>query len=192
LCISCIWHGICNMMYRNPCILDCMHFVSYALDRKSFSYTHFSPWNAIYFFVCLFGMLWLVWLGSLWSWWIIHGWWLCFLKNCYMYALSCVNAFIWSWHVLVALLCLICGWIASLLIIWGQRLICHHWCLAPLLHLVEGHKFLFVAKTFHVPFKSENEMENAWKICSHVICAEFNFLWVLNRCMMPINEESHT
>jgi hypothetical protein len=26
LCISCIWHGICNMMYRQPCILDCMHF----------------------------------------------------------------------------------------------------------------------------------------------------------------------
>jgi hypothetical protein len=52
----------------------------------------------------------------------------------------------------VALLCLICGWIASLLIIWGQRLICHHECFALLLYLMEGHKFLFVAKTFHVPF----------------------------------------
>jgi hypothetical protein len=28
--ISCIWHGICNMMYRHPCILDCMHFVGKA------------------------------------------------------------------------------------------------------------------------------------------------------------------
>jgi hypothetical protein len=35
LCISCIWHGICNMMYRLPCILDCMHFVSYALLGKA-------------------------------------------------------------------------------------------------------------------------------------------------------------
>jgi hypothetical protein len=50
----------------------------------------------------------------------------------------------------VVWLCLICGWIASLLIIWGQRLICHHECLALLLYLVEGHKFPFVAKTFHV------------------------------------------
>jgi hypothetical protein len=69
----------------------------------------------------------------------------------HIYALSCVNAFIWSWHVLVALLCLICGWIASLLNIWGQKLIWHHECLALLLYLMEGHKFLFVAKTFHVP-----------------------------------------
>jgi hypothetical protein len=23
LCISCIWHGMCNMIYRHPCILDC-------------------------------------------------------------------------------------------------------------------------------------------------------------------------
>jgi hypothetical protein len=34
---------------------------------------------------------------------------------------------------------------------WGQMLICHHECLALLLYLVEGHKFLFAAKTFHVP-----------------------------------------
>jgi hypothetical protein len=38
LCIACIWHGICNMMYRHICILGCLHFVSYALFRKSFSY----------------------------------------------------------------------------------------------------------------------------------------------------------
>jgi hypothetical protein len=66
-------------------------------------------------------------------------------EKCHMYALSCVNAIIWSWHVLVAWLCLICGWIASLLIIWSQRLICHHECLALLLYLVEGHQFPFVA-----------------------------------------------
>jgi hypothetical protein len=43
LCISCIWHGICNMMYRHPCILYCIHFVSYAFCKKSFSYVHCSP-----------------------------------------------------------------------------------------------------------------------------------------------------
>jgi hypothetical protein len=43
-------------------------------------------------------------------------------------------------------------WLDSLfLIIWGQRLICHHECLAPMVYLVEEHKFLFVFKTFHVP-----------------------------------------
>jgi hypothetical protein len=48
LCISCIWHGICNMMYRHLCNLGCMHFVSYAFGRKSFSCIHCSPWCAIY------------------------------------------------------------------------------------------------------------------------------------------------
>jgi uncharacterized metal-binding protein len=38
-----------------------------------------------------------------------------------------------------------------ILIIWGQSLICHHECLDLMLYLVEGHKFLFVAKTSHVP-----------------------------------------
>jgi hypothetical protein len=38
-----------------------------------------------------------------------------------------------------------------MLIIWGQRLICHQECLALTLYLVEGHKFLFVTTTFHVP-----------------------------------------
>jgi hypothetical protein len=28
-------------------------------------------------------------------------------------------------------------------------------------------------------------------MCFHVICAKFNLLWVLNRCMMPTNEKSH-
>jgi hypothetical protein len=144
-------------MYRHPCILDFMHFVSYALDRKIFSYIHCSPWNAIYVFVSLFGMLWLLWLSSWWSWWMIHGWWLCFWKMSHICSLmgKCLymilTCFLWSWHVLVAWLCLICGWIASLLIIWVQRLICHHECLSLLLHLVEGHQFLFVAKTFYVP-----------------------------------------
>jgi hypothetical protein len=64
LCISCISHGICNMMYRHPRILDCMHFVSYALVKKSFSYIHCSPRNDIYVFVSLFGMIWLVWISS--------------------------------------------------------------------------------------------------------------------------------
>jgi hypothetical protein len=153
------------MIYRHPCILVCMHFVSYALDRKSFSYIHCSPWDAICVFVSLFGMLWLVWLSSWWSWWMIHGWWLFFFEKCHTYALLCVNAFIWSWHVLVALLCLICCWIASFLIIWGQRLICHHECLALLLYLMEGHKF-FVAKTFHVPFIN---LKMKWKCLENML-----------------------
>jgi hypothetical protein len=40
---SCFWQSICNMMYRHLCILGSMHFVSYAFDRKSFSYIHCSP-----------------------------------------------------------------------------------------------------------------------------------------------------
>jgi hypothetical protein len=63
LCISCIWHGICNMIYRYLCLLNCMHFVSYALVRN-FSYIHCSTWNDTYIFVSLFGKLWLVWLSS--------------------------------------------------------------------------------------------------------------------------------
>jgi hypothetical protein len=27
LCISCIWHGICNIMYMHLCILGCMHYI---------------------------------------------------------------------------------------------------------------------------------------------------------------------
>jgi hypothetical protein len=90
------------------------------------------------------------WLSSWWSWFML-------MVDSYvfekwdMYALLWVNAFIGSWHVFVVWLCLICGWIVYL-IIWGQRLICHHECLALMLYLVEGHKFLFVAKTFHVPY----------------------------------------
>jgi hypothetical protein len=60
---SLIWHGICNMMYRHLCILDCMHLVLYALVRKSFFYIHCSPWNDMYFPVSLFGKLWIVWLS---------------------------------------------------------------------------------------------------------------------------------
>jgi hypothetical protein len=147
-------------MYRHPCILDFMHFVLYALDRKSFSYIHCSPCNAIYVFVSLFGMIWLVWLSSWCSWFIsmVDGY---VFEKCHVYTLLWVNAFIWSWHVLVAWLCLICGWMASLLIIWGQRLICHHECLALLLYLMEGHKFLFVAKTFHEPFINQ---KMKWKM----------------------------
>jgi hypothetical protein len=33
----------------------------------------------------------------------------------------------------------------------GPKAHLHHECLALMLYLVEGHKFLFVAKTFHVP-----------------------------------------
>jgi hypothetical protein len=121
-------------------------------------------------------MLWLVWLSSWWPWFILHGWWLCFEKY-YICALSCVNAFIWSWHVLVAW----CGWIASLLIIWGQRLNYHHKCLTLMLYLVEGHKFLFVEKTFHVPnmnLKMKCKMLGKCAPVSYVL--NLNLLWVLN------------
>jgi hypothetical protein len=68
-----------------------MHFVSFALDRKSFSYIYYSSWNAIYVFVSLFGMLWLVWLDDLDLQFMVDGY---IFENCHMYALSCVNAFI--------------------------------------------------------------------------------------------------
>jgi hypothetical protein len=60
----CVGAPCIGMTYRHPCILDCMHFVSYALVRKIFSYIHCSPWNDIYVFVSLFGTIWLVWLSS--------------------------------------------------------------------------------------------------------------------------------
>jgi hypothetical protein len=126
LCISCIWHRICNMMYRHPCILDCMHFVPYALVRKSFSYMHCSPRNAIYVFVSLFGMMRLVWLSSWKSWFIsmVDGY---VFEKYHMYALLWVNAFIWSWHVLVVWLCLICGWIAYFDHMWPKSLRIQKW-----------------------------------------------------------------
>jgi hypothetical protein len=88
--------------------------------------------------------------------------------------------------------CLICGWIGSLLIIWGQRLICHHECLALLLYLVEGHKFLFVAKTFHVPFKNlKMKCKMLGKCAPMSFVLNLNLLLVLNRCMLPATEKSH-
>jgi hypothetical protein len=57
---------------------------------------------------------------------------------------------------------------------------------------VEGHKFLFVAKTFHVPNKNmKMKCKLLGKMCSHVIRVKFILLWVLNRYMMPTNEKSH-
>jgi hypothetical protein len=88
--------------------------------------------------------------------------------------------------------CLICGWIASLLIIWGQRHIRHHGCLALLLYLVEGHKFLFVAKTFYVPFKNlKMKCKMLGKCAPMSYVLNLKLLWVLNRGMMPTNEKSH-
>jgi hypothetical protein len=71
-------------------------------------------------------------------------------EKCHMYALLWVNAFIWSWHVLVAWLCLICDWIAYFAHM-GPKAHLPSWMFRLMLYLVEGHKFLFVAKTFHVP-----------------------------------------
>jgi hypothetical protein len=62
-----------------------------------------------------------------------------------------------------------------ILIIWGQRLICHHECLAPMLYLVEGHKFLFVAKTFHVP---NMNVRMKWKLLGK--CAPMSYVLNLN------------
>jgi hypothetical protein len=77
-----------------------------------------------------------------------------------------------------------------ILIIWGQRLICHHECLARLIYLVEGHKFFYREDISCTKYKSENEMFISWKICYHVICAYYICFWVLNSCMMPTNEKS--
>jgi hypothetical protein len=82
------------------------------------------------------------------------------------------------------------GWL--ILIILGQRLICHHEGSALMLYLVEGHKFLFVAKTFHVPninLKLKCKLLTKCALMSYVLNL-FAF-WVLNHCMMPINEKSH-
>jgi hypothetical protein len=55
-----------------------------------------------------------------------------------------------------------------------------------------GHKFLFVAKTFHVPIMNlimKCKMLGKYVPMSY---AEINLLWVLNHCMLPTNEKSHT
>jgi hypothetical protein len=165
--------SLCNMMYRHPCILDCMHFVSYALVRKSFSYIHCSPWNAIYVFVILFGMMWLFWLSSWKSWFIsmVDGY---VFEKCHMYALLWVNAFLWSWHVLVAWLCLIFGWIAYFDHM-GPKAHLPSWMLALLLYLVECHKFLFVTKTFHV---SNTNLKMKCKLLGK--CAPMSYVLNLN------------
>jgi hypothetical protein len=80
-----------------------------------------------------------------------------------------------------------------ILIIWGQWLICHHECLAPMLYLVVGHKLFFVANTFHVPnmnLKMKCKLLEKCAPMSYVL--NFNCFWVLYRCMMPTNEKSHT
>jgi hypothetical protein len=78
----------------------------------------------------------------------IHGWWLCFWKmihvcplvsKCLYMILTCFSDFA------MPNLCL-----DDLFWSYGP-LICHHECLARMLYLVDGHKFLFVARTFHVP-----------------------------------------
>jgi hypothetical protein len=109
--LSCILHCMCNMMYRHLCILGCMHFVTYAFVGKA------SPIYIVHHDV-LYMILWasLVWYGLVW----LSPWWSWFIsmvdsyafEKCHMYALLWVNAFIWSWHVLVPFLWLICAWIA--------------------------------------------------------------------------------
>jgi hypothetical protein len=75
-----------------------------------------------------------------------------------------------------------------ILIIWVQRLICHHECLALLLYLMQGHKLLFVAKTFHVPIMNLKMLGKCAPM-SYVLI--LNLVWVLNRCMMSTIEKSH-
>jgi hypothetical protein len=61
-----------------------------------------------------------------------------------------------------------------------------------MLYLVEGHKFLFVAKTFHVPnmnLKMKCKLLGKCAPMSYELI--LNFLWVLNHCMMPTNKKSH-
>jgi hypothetical protein len=91
-------------------------------------------------------------------------------QKCYMYALLWVNAFISSWHVFVAWLCLICGWIAYFDHM-GPKSHLPSWMFNPMLDLVEGHKFLFVAKTFHVP-----NMNLKMKCKLHGKCAPMSYV----------------
>jgi hypothetical protein len=91
-------------------------------------------------------------------------------QKCYMYALLWVNAFISSWHVFVAWLCLICGWIAYFDHM-GPKSHLPSWMFNTMLDLVEGHKFLFVAKTFHVP-----NMNLKMKCKLHGKCAPMSYV----------------
>jgi hypothetical protein len=50
-------------------------------------------------------------------------------------------------------------------------LIFHHECLALMLYLVEGHTFLFVAKTFHVP---NMILKMKWKLLGK--CAPMSYV----------------
>jgi hypothetical protein len=55
-----------------------------------------------------------------------------------------------------------------------------------MLYVVEGHKFLFVAKTFHVSIKNlkmKCKMLGKCAPMSYVLV--LNLFWVLNHCMMP-------
>jgi hypothetical protein len=64
--------------------------------------------------------------------------------------------------------------------------------LAPMLDLLEGHNFLFVAKTFHVTISNLKMKCKLLEKCapmSYVLI--FNLPLVLNRCMMPTNVKSH-
>jgi hypothetical protein len=57
---------------------------------------------------------------------------------------------------------------------------------------VDEHKFLFVTKTFHVPFKNlKMKCKMLGKCAPMSFVLILNLFWVLNRCMLPTNEKSH-
>jgi hypothetical protein len=61
-----------------------------------------------------------------------------------------------------------------------------------LLYFVEGHMFLFVAKTFHVPnMNLKMKCKMLGKCAPILYVLNLNLFWVLNRCMMSTNEKSH-
>jgi hypothetical protein len=137
------------MMYRHLCILGCMHCVSYASCRKA------SPMYIVHhdllYMILWASLVWygLVWLSSWWSWFIsmVDGY---VFEKCHMYDLLWVNAFIWSWHVSVVFLGLICDWIAYFEHM-GPKAHLSSWMFSSHALSYGGAYVLFVTKTFHVP-----------------------------------------
>jgi hypothetical protein len=74
----------------------------------------------------------------------------------------------------------------------GSKFLLPSWMFSPLTYLVEEHKFLFVANAFHVPYLNVKMKCLMLEKCSSMsICAYIILSWVLNHCMMSINEKSH-
>jgi hypothetical protein len=135
-------------------------------------------------------MLWLVWLSSWWSWFIsmVDGY---VFEKCYMYALLWVNAFISSWHVLVAFLGSICAWMIYFDRM-GSKAHLSSWMFSMHALSCGGAKVHFCRKDIsctNMNLKMKCKLLGKCAPMSYVL--NLNCFWVLNRCIMPTNEKSH-